>query len=313
MNKRVLVLGGTGFLGRNLTKHLDATGEYTVYSVGTLDVDMTDQDETSELYDDIRPDIIINAAATVGGIRANMRQPAEFFYKNALMCINAVHEASLLPHLDKFVQIGTICSYGDKAPVPFKEDYLFCEYPSETNSYYGIAKLSILSMLWAYRKQYKFNGVYLLPVNMYGPHDNFDDSTSHVIPALLKKIYRAKRDNLSEVVVWGTGQASREFLYVNDCCEAIRLAVKYYNGREPVNVGTGQEICICDLAQLIADKLGYTGRIVYDTTKPDGQMRRCLDVSRAKTVFGFEAQTNLSEGLSKTINWLQDTGLLKTL
>jgi GDP-L-fucose synthase len=254
------------------------------------------------------PDVVLHLAAEVGGIGANLANPGRYFYANAAMGIHVIEE-SRRAGVDKFVQIGTVCAYPKHAPVPFREDDLWNGYPEETNAPYGVAKKSLLVMLQAYRQQYDFNGIFVLPVNLYGPGDNFDSESSHVIPALIRKFVAAQESGDAEVEVWGTGSASREFLYVEDAARAIILATKAYDGPEPVNVGTHSEITISELVRLIAKLTGFTGQIHWDTTKPDGQPRRMLDTTRARDYFGFEAAVGLEEGLLRTITWWKEHGV----
>ncbi len=254
------------------------------------------------LYTDARPQIVIHLAATVGGIGANRLNPGRFFYDNAVMGIQIMEYARTFG-VEKFVAVGTVCAYPKFAPVPFKEEDLWNGYPEETNAPYGLAKKMLLVQAQAYREQYGFNAIYLLPVNLYGPGDNFDLDTSHVIPALIRKCVEAKANNDQEILLWGDGSPTREFLYVDDAAEAIVMATERYNGGEPVNLGTGQEVSIKELAQMIAAEVGFCGAIRWDTTKPNGQPRRCLDVSRAQRYFGFRAQCGLREGIAKTVAW----------
>jgi GDP-L-fucose synthase len=264
--------------------------------------DLTEQASVRQLYRESRPDFVIHLAAEVGGIGANRENPGRFFYANAMMGILLIEEARRAG-VDKFVQVGTICAYPKMTPVPFREEDLWNGYPEETNAPYGVAKKALLVQLQAYRDQYGMNGIYLLPVNLYGPHDNFDPASSHVIPALIRKMVEAKESGAETVEIWGTGRASREFLYVEDCARAILLASERYDGAEPVNLGTGREISIRDLVTLIAELVGYEGELVWDPTKPDGQPRRCLDTSRAREEFGFSAEIDFQEGLRETIDW----------
>jgi len=264
--------------------------------------DLTEQASVRELFRESRPDFVIHLAAEVGGIGANRENPGRFFYANAMMGILLIEEARRAG-IDKFVQVGTICAYPKMTPVPFREEDLWNGYPEETNAPYGVAKKALLVQLQAYRDQYGLNGIYLLPVNLYGPHDNFDPASSHVIPALIRKMVEAKESGAATVEIWGTGRASREFLYVEDCARAILLASEQYDKSDPVNLGTGREISIRDLVMLIAELVGYEGELVWDPTKPDGQPRRCLDTSRAREEFGFSAEIDFHEGLRKTIDW----------
>ena len=264
--------------------------------------DLTQREAVSQMYVQLRPDIVIHLAAEVGGIGANRASPGRFFYANLAMGMHLIEQARDAG-LKKIVMVGTVCSYPKHTPVPFREDDLWNGYPEGTNAPYGIAKKALLVMLQAYRQQYGLNGVYLIPVNLYGPGDNFDLETSHVIPAMIRKFVDARVSGAAEVTLWGTGSASREFLYVEDCARAIVMATQRYDGAEPVNIGTGREITIRDLAEKIRGIVGYRGRIIWDSTKPDGQPRRCLDTSRAKAAFGFEATTGFDEGLQRTVDW----------
>ncbi len=302
--ERIVITGGAGFLGKHLQKELQDRGvPAQSLLVPTIEkYDLTSQAAVVRMYDDMKPTVVIHLAAEVGGIGANRDNPGRFFYANMAMGLHLIEEARIRG-LKKFVQIGTICAYPKFTPVPFKEEDLWRGYPEETNAPYGVAKKSLLVMLQAYRQQYGLNGIYLLPVNLYGPGDNFDLQTSHVIPALIRKFCTAVDEGRPDVVLWGTGSASREFLYVKDAARAVALAAERYDGPEPVNVGAGFEIAIKDLAEKIKDVTGFGGGIVWDATKPDGQPRRCLDVSRAKELFGFEAQTPFDEGLRDTIEW----------
>jgi len=259
------------------------------------------------LYKDSKPDLVIHLAAKVGGIGANQENPGEFFYDNLMMGVQLMEEGRKFG-IEKFVALGTICCYPKFTPVPFKEENLWNGYPEETNAPYGLAKKMLLVQSRAYRKQYGFNSIFLMPVNLYGPRDNFDPKSSHVIPALIKKCFDAIKENKNEIVVWGTGNATREFLYVEDATEGIMLATEKYDKPEPVNLGAGFEISIKDLVELIAKLTGFKGKIIWDTTKPDGQPRRCLDTSKAEKEFGFKAKTPFEEGLKKTIEWYKSSG-----
>jgi len=264
--------------------------------------DLVHGHEVERLYRELRPQILIHLAAVVGGIEANSKNPARFFYENLMMGLNLI-EGARFAGLEKFVQTGTVCSYPKFTPVPFNEDNLWNGYPEETNAPYGIAKKALLVQAQAYRDQYGLNAIYLLPVNLYGPGDNFDPRSSHVIPALIKKFVEAKEQNASQVEVWGSGKATREFLYVEDAAEGIILATERYDGAQPVNLGSGQEISIRDLATLIQKEVGFTGQIAWNATKPDGQPRRALNIDRAAEFFGFRAQMDFTEGLRNTIEW----------
>lgn len=301
-NKRVCVTGGSGFLGRVIVDKLHQRGATEVFVPRKKDYDLTIPATAPRLLDDARPDLIIHLAAQVGGIGANRAKPGEFFYNNLMMGAPLFHEA-WQRGVEKFITIGTVCAYPKFTPIPFKEDYLWEGYPEETNAPYGIAKRMLLVQGQAYRDQYGFNSIFLLPVNLYGPGDNFNPETSHVIPAIIKKCVEAKARGDDHIVAWGTGRATREFLYVDDAAEAVVLAAERYNGREPVNLGSGMEISIRELQDLIIDLVGFKGKVVWDTGKPDGQPRRSLDTSRAETWFGFKAQTSFEAGLKKTVAW----------
>jgi GDP-L-fucose synthase len=302
--ERIVVTGGAGFLGQHLQEELRRRG---VPSENLLVPHIEDYDLTSEanvvrVYEEMTPTVVIHLAAEVGGIGANRDNPGRFFYANMAMGLHLIEQARI-HDIKKFVQIGTICAYPKFTPVPFKEEDLWNGYPEETNAPYGIAKKALLVMLQAYRQQYGLNGIFLLPVNLYGPGDNFDLQTSHVIPALIRKFCTAVERNEKQVVIWGTGSASREFFYVKDAVRAIAMATEKYDGSDPVNLGASFEITIKDLVSKIKDMTGFTGEIVWDTSKPDGQPRRCLDTSRAKKLFGFKAQMAFDQGLRETIEW----------
>ena len=299
---RVVVTGGAGFLGSFVVDKLRERGCQTVIIPRSAEYDLRDRDDIVRLYEEARPDIVLHLAAVVGGIGANQDNPGRFFYDNAIMGIQLIEYARLMG-VQKFVATGTICAYPKFASIPFQEDELWNGYPEETNAPYGLAKKMMLVQTQSYRQQYGFNGIYLLPVNLYGPRDNFDLHTSHVIPALIRKCAEAKKAGRSEIVLWGDGTPTREFLYVEDAAEGLLRAAESYNGDQPVNLGTGQEIRICDLATVVAEEVGFTGEIRWDTTKPNGQPRRCLDVSRAKELFGFEAENTLRQGIAKTVAW----------
>lgn len=300
--KRILITGGAGFLGSQVVERLRAKGAGELCIPRSAQYDLTNEQHIIELYKRFRPEIVIHLAAVVGGIGANRERPGEFFYKNLMMGVQLMEQARL-HSVEKFVAIGTICAYPKFSAIPFQEDDLWNGYPEETNAPYGLAKKILLVQAQAYREQYGFNAIYLLPVNLYGPSDNFNPASSHVIPALIKKCCDAVKNGQSEIVVWGTGKATREFLYVEDAAEGIVLATERYNKPGPVNLGAGFEISISDLVQLIAKLTGFTGTITWDTTKPDGQPRRCLDTSRAEREFGFRATTPFDVGLQKTIEW----------
>ena len=300
--KRISVTGGGGFLGRVVVSQLRERGCREVHVVRKRDYDLVRGEDVERLYAEARPQVVIHLAAVVGGIGANRENPGRYFYENLMMGAQLI-EGARLHGVEKFVQVGTICAYPKHTPVPFREDDLWNGYPEETNAPYGIAKKALLVQCQAYRDQYGMNAIYLLPVNLYGPGDNFDLNTSHVIPALIKKFVEAAETGAPSVEVWGTGAATREFLYVDDAAEGIVLAAEAYDGREPVNLGAGREISIRELAALVAEETGFRGRVVWDTSKPDGQPRRALDVTRAEKLFGFRARTDFLDGLRRTIEW----------
>jgi GDP-L-fucose synthase len=304
--KRILLTGGSGFLGRHVGEALRASGAEDVFAPRKADYDLTREDSVARLIRERRPQVIIHLAAVVGGIGANRERPGEFLYDNLMM------GAQLMEHarrngVEKFVGVGTICSYPKLTPVPFREDDLWNGYPEETNAPYGLAKKLLLVQGQAYRAQYGFNAIHLLPVNLYGPGDNFDPASSHVIPALMLKCQDAIDRGDPEIVCWGDGSPTREFLYVADCARAVVAATRVYDGPEPVNVGAGFEISIRALAELVAELMGFEGKIRWDATKPNGQPRRCLNVDRARELFGFEAETDFRAGLKKTIEWFRGT------
>jgi len=301
-DKRVTVTGGKGFLGRHLVSRLGQHGCRSIDIAGRPEYDLTRLDDVRRMYDTLKPDIVIHLAAKVGGIGFNREKPAELFYDNLMMGAQLLHEG-WRHGIEKFVAVGTICAYPKFTPVPFKEEDLWNGYPEETNAPYGLAKKMMLVQSQAYRQQYGFNSIFLLPVNLYGPGDNFDPRSSHVIPALIKKCFDAIDSGAETLEVWGTGSATREFFYVEDAAAAICLAAEAYDQSEPVNIGAGFEISIQDLTELIARLTGFTGKLVWDSTKPDGQPRRMLDTSRALREFGFQATTDLAAGLKKTIDW----------
>ncbi len=300
--RRVLVTGGSGFLGRHVLAELSAKGCSRVIAPRSKECDLRERDQIISLLQRERPDTVIHLAAVVGGIGANRQNPGLFFYDNAIMGIQLM-EYARRASVEKFTCIGTICSYPGFTPVPFREEELWNGYPEETNAPYGIAKKALLVQSQAYRQQYGFNSIFLLPVNLYGPFDNFDLQTSHVIPAIIRKFVEAKAAHNSTVTLWGTGNVSREFLYVEDAARGIVMATERYNQSDPVNLGSGQEIRIRELAKIIGDIVGFQGDIVWDSSQPDGQLRRCLDVSRAKEQFGFLAKVRLEEGLQRTIEF----------
>ena len=301
-DKRVLVTGGTGFLGSFVVDKLNQRGCRHVFVPRSKDYDLRDRDSVIRVYTDAKSQFVIHLAAVVGGIGANRANPGKFYYDNAIMGLELMEYGRQFG-VEKFVAVGTICAYPKFTPVPFKEEDLWNGYPEETNAPYGLAKKMMLVQAQAYRAQYGFNAIFLLPVNLYGPGDNFDPETSHVIPAMIRKFVEAKKSRNSEVVLWGDGSPTREFLYVEDAAEGIVLAAERYNGEEPVNLGSGQELSIRDLANIIAEEVGFIGKIVWDSTKPNGQPRRCLDTTRAREWFQFEAETPFRQGLRKTIAW----------
>jgi GDP-L-fucose synthase len=297
----ILVTGGRGFLGSHVVERLRAEG-IDPFVAEHSEYDLTDRQDAERLFAEAQPDLVYHLAAEVGGIGANQAAPGRFWYSNLMMGVNAL-EQSRIAGVEKLVVVGTICAYPKFTPVPFREEELWNGYPEETNAPYGVAKRSLLVGAQAYRQQYGLNTIYLLPVNLYGPGDDFDLETSHVIPALIRKMNDAKGAGEEKVVLWGDGSPTREFLYVEDCAEALLLAAERYEGDEPVNLGTGLEISIADLAEKVAHATGFQGEIVWDTSKPNGQPRRCLDVSRAEELFGFRAKTSFDEGLARTVSW----------
>jgi GDP-L-fucose synthase len=299
---RVLVTGGTGFLGKQLLEVLAERGYQNVVAPGHADYDLTQANQVAACMRDLRPRAIVHLAAVVGGIGANRVRPGEFFYQNLIMGTELMEQARLAD-VQKFVAVGTICAYPKFTPVPFREDDLWGGYPEETNAPYGLAKKMLLVQAQAYRQQYGFNGVYLLPTNLYGPGDNFDPKSSHVIPALIRKCLEAIENRESSISVWGTGEPTREFLYARDCAEGIVAALERYNDSEPVNLGSGEEIRIADLVRLIAEATGFEGEIHFDPSQPDGQPRRKLDISRALAAFGWQSTTMFRDGLRATVDW----------
>jgi GDP-L-fucose synthase len=301
-DRRIVVTGGAGFLGGYIISGLKKRGCEDILIPEIEDYDLVKMEDVNRMYDDMKPDIVIHLAAVVGGIGANREHPGKFFYENLMMGVQLI-EQGRLRDIEKFVAIGTICAYPKFTPVPFNEDKLWDGYPEETNAPYGLAKKMLLVQSQSYRQEYGFNSIFLLPVNLYGPGDNFDPSSSHVIPAIIKKCDDAINSGRDHIDCWGTGSASREFIYAADAAEGILLATEHYNGPEPVNIGAGFEITIKDLVERIVNLTGFTGEIRWDPSQPDGQPRRCLDTSRAKKEFGFEAGTDFEEGLKATIQW----------
>jgi GDP-L-fucose synthase len=309
VNKRVVVTGGAGFLGSFVVKKLLERGAKDIFIPRSRDYDLVEMEAVRRLYRDTKPEITVHLAAKVGGIGANRANPGKFFYDNLIMGVQMMEVARQVG-IEKFVAIGTICAYPKFTPIPFKEENLWNGYPEETNAPYGLAKKMLLVQAQAYRQQYGFNAIYLLPVNLYGPGDNFDPISSHVMPAIIKKCFDAIQNGEDEIIIWGTGKATREFLYVEDCAEGIILAAERYDEPYPVNLGAGFEISIKDLVEVITRLVGYKGKIVWDASKPDGQPRRMLDTSKAEEYFGFKAKTSFEEGLKKTIQWYKEN-LLK--
>jgi GDP-L-fucose synthase len=301
---RIVITGGAGFLGTFVVDLLRARGYQNLFIPRRKDFELTHEADVDRLYREQKPDVVLHLAAEVGGIGANRDNPARFFFANLAMGMHLIERAHL-NRIRKFVQIGSICAYPKFTPVPFRESELWNGYPEETNAPYGIAKKSLLVMSQAYRKQYGLNSIYVLPVNLYGPRDNFHPHSSHVIPALVRKCVEARLTSAPQIVAWGTGMVSREFLYVEDCAEALVLAMEKYDSPEPMNLGSGKEITIKDLTELVARLSRFEGKIVWDASKPDGQPRRCLDVSRARDSIGFVAKTDLERGLKKTIEWFE--------
>jgi len=301
-DKRVVVTGGAGFLGGYVTEGLRKRGCKNILVPEIEDYDLVKAEDIVRMYEDMKPDVVIHLAAVVGGIGANRDHPGEFFYKNLMMGVQLIEQGRLFG-VDKFVAIGTVCAYPKFTPVPFREEQVWDGYPEETNAPYGLAKKMLLVQSQAYRREYGFNSIFLLPVNLYGPGDNFDPASSHVIPSLIKKCVDAIDNGDDYIECWGTGNVSREFIYAADAAEGILLATEHYNSSDPVNIGAGFEITIRELAEKIAKLTGFTGEIRWDTSKPDGQPRRRLDVSKAKKYFGFEAKTTFDDGLKATIDW----------
>ena len=302
INNRVTVTGGAGFLGSFVVAKLRERGCCEVFVPRSKDYDLVDIDAVKKLYRDSQPDVVIHLAARVGGIGANRANPGKFFYDNLMMGAQLMEQGRLCG-VKKFVAIGTVCSYPKYTPIPFREESLWDGYPEEINAPYGLAKKMLLVQGQSYRDQYGFNSIFLLPANLYGPGDNYDPDSSHVIPALIRKCVEAKEAGKAEIVCWGDGSPTRDFLYVGDCADAILLAAEKYDLREPVNIGTEREISIKELVEQIADLTGFRGEVMWDKRKPNGQPRRCLDTGRARERFGFVAQTKLSDGLKRTIDW----------
>src|SRR5215469_2766551 len=300
--KRVVITGGSGFLGSAVVNKLRSRGCQNIIVPRSSNYDLREQDMIVRLYKDAQPEVVIHLAAVVGGIGANRANPGRFFYDNAIMGIQMM-EYARQARVEKFVAIGTICAYPKFTPIPFKEEELWNGYPEETNAPYGLAKKMLLVQAQAYRAQYGFNAIYLMPVNLYGPRDNFDLETSHVIPALIRQCVEAKERQRRKIILWGDGSPTREFLYVEDAAEGILLATERYDGGDPVNLGSGEELTINDLAKMIAAEVGFNGEIIWDPTKPNGQPRRRLDISRAKKLFGFQAAYHLRRGIPKTVTW----------
>ncbi|MDB5330662.1 MAG: NAD-dependent epimerase/dehydratase [Phycisphaerales bacterium] len=304
ISDRILVTGGAGFLGSFVLEKLKTRGYSDIFVPRRRDYDLTREGDVQRLFAEHRPDVVLHLAAEVGGIGANRDNPGRFFYANAAMGLHLI-EAARVAKLKKFVQVGTICAYPNLTPVPFRESEIWNGYPEVTNAPYGVAKKALLVMCQAYREQYGLNAIYLLPVNLYGPRDNFDLHSSHVIPALIRKCIEARDRGDKTITAWGTGSASREFLYAEDCAEGLVRAMENYDSPEPMNLGSGREISIRELTGLVAKLCAFKGEIVWDATKPDGQPRRCLDVSRAREALGFVANTPLETGLAKTIAWYE--------
>ena len=300
--KRICITGGAGFLGTHLIKKLKEHGAKDIFVPEYPEYDLVREADILRMIDTAKPEIIIHLAAKVGGIGANREKPGEFFYDNLMMGVQLIHHA-WRKGVEKFVAIGTICAYPKFTPIPFKEEDLWNGYPEETNAPYGLAKKMLLVQSQAYREQYGYNSIFLLPVNLYGPGDNFNPASSHVIPALIRKCLEAKEQGSSEIVAWGDGSPTREFIYVEDAAEGITLATEKYNSSEPVNIGASFEISIKDLTETVARLTGFEGSIRWDTSKPNGQPRRKLDTTRAREAFGFEAKTDFEEGLRRTIDW----------
>ncbi len=313
VNKRITVTGGAGFLGKHVVGRLRELGCKDIFVPRSKDYDLVDNEAVKRLYGDTQPEIVIHLAAKVGGIGATSEKPGEFFYENLMMGVQMLEQGRVF-EIEKFVAIGTVCAYPKKAPVPFREENLWNGYPEETNACYGLAKKMTLVQAQAYRQQYGFNAIYLLPVNLYGLGDNFDPGSSHAIPALIKRCIDAIENNNDKIVAWGTGKPTREYLYVEDAAQGIVLATEKYDKPDPINLGSGFEISIKDLVELITKLAGFKGAIIWDTSKPDGQPRRLFDISKAEKEFGFKAKMDFEEGLRETIDWYlgqKAKGLLK--
>lgn len=307
-NKRICVTGGGGFLGSFVVEELQRRGCRDIFIPRRKDYDLTTMAAVERLFADARPEVLFHLAAVVGGIGANRRNPGQFFYDNAMMGVQLI-EVARRKRVEKTVVVGTTCSYPKFTPVPFREEALWDGYPEETNAPYGIAKKALLVQCQAYRQQYGMNAIYLLPVNLYGPRDNFDPESSHVIPALIRKCLEARERGAAEIVCWGDGSATRAFLYAPDAAAGLVAAAEQYDGADPVNLGTSEEVSIRDLVGMIARECRFEGKIVWDTTQPNGQPRRCLDTSRAERLFGFTAPTPLAEGMAQTIQWYENSRL----
>jgi GDP-L-fucose synthase len=309
IDKRITITGGNGFLGKHLVRKLTQNGYRNIGIADLPEYDLVDINHVKRMYSELKPDIVIHLAAKVGGIGYNQANPASLFYENIMMGIQLLHEG-YVEGIDKFVALGTICAYPKFAEVPFNEEAIWNGYPEETNAPYGLAKKMMLVQSQAYRQQYSFNSIFLLPVNLYGPGDNFNPDSSHVIPALIKKCVDAIKKDNDEIIVWGTGKATREFLYVEDAADGIILATEQYNKSEPINLGTGFEISIKELVNIIVELTGFKGKVIWDETKPDGQPRRMLDTKKALNEFNFQASTNFREGLKKSIDWYKKIYLI---